>query len=454
MASTSFDFTEGSIPKKMMFFAVPIFLSNLLQSSYQFIDSLWIGNLLGSTALASVAISGPIIFTILSFIIGINNATLTVLSQHKGARDEEGLKESLNAFVVVLGCLSIVFGIVGYFLSGALLHLLNAPVNVFGLARSYLQINFIGIIFLFGYNFINTVLRALGNSKTPIRFVALAVILNAVLDPLLIRVVGLGIQGAAIATVLAQGTAFIYGLWYSIKKAGVPFQKPSKPKKKYFGMLFKLGVPSGFQMMSISAGSAAITGVVAHFGGSVLAGYGAASRMSNLIMLPATTLGQTVNSMSGQNIGANKWPRVTSIVKTGLVYIISVSLLIGILVFAFSGPLIRLFVQEPSTVHFGSVYLKVIAFFYLFLGINFILNNVVRAAGAMFQALALNIISFWILRFPLTFLFSKWVGPEGLAWGMGVSFIISSIVATLYFWKGRWREIKLLDDQKRKAAKN
>lgn len=443
--SSGYDFTQGSIPKKMVYFSVPIFLSNLLQASYQFIDSLWVGNLLGSTALAAIAISGPIIFTVLSFIIGINNATLTVLSQYKGANDQKGLEESLNAFVVVLGCLAIVFGILGYFISGDLLSILGAPKSIFNQAARYLQINFIGIIFLFGYNFINTILRALGNSKTPVRFVMLAVVLNAMLDPLFIRVVGLGIKGAAFATIISQGVAFLYGLWYSIKKANVPFKKPTLPKRKYFGMLFKLGVPSGFQMMSISAGTAAITSVVAHFGGHVLAGYGAASRITNLIMLPATTLGSTVNSMFGQNIGANKWGRVKTIALSGLVLIIVVSLSIGGLVFLFSSQLIHLFVNDQSTIHFGSIYLKIIAFFYIFLGINFILNNVVRAAGAMFQALALNIVSFWILRFPLTYLMSHWIGPEGIAVGMGISFVVSSIVATLYYWKGRWRDIRLIE---------
>lgn len=430
----------------MIYFAMPIFLSNLLQASYQFIDSLWVGNLLGSTALAAIAVSGPIIFTVLSFIIGINSATLTVLSQHKGANDQEGLEESLNAFVVVLGCLAIIFGFIGYFLSGDLLKLIGAPKNVISMANSYLRINFIGIIFLFGYNFINTILRALGNSKAPVRFVMLAVSLNAILDPLFIHVVGLGLQGAAIATILSQGSAFAYGLWYSINKAEVPFKRPSLPKKKYFSMLFKLGIPSGFQMMSISAGTAAITSVVAHFGAHVLAGYGAASRITNLIMLPATTLGSTVNSMSGQNIGAGKWLRVNVIAKSGLIIIIVVSLTIGGLVFLFSSQLIHLFVNDASTIHFGSIYLKIVSFFYMFLGINFILNNVVRAAGAMFQALALNIISFWILRFPLTLLISHWVGPEGIALGMGLSFIISSVVASLYYWKGHWREIRLIDE--------
>lgn len=215
MSNNQHDFTEGSITKKMIFFSAPIFLTNLLQTSYQLIDSLWVGNLLGANALGAIAVSGTVVFTILSFIIGINTAALTILSQHKGAKDEEGLKKSLNAFVVILGIMTVALGLFGFLMSESILQWMGTPDEILPLATTYLQINFIGIIFLFGYNFIATVLRALGDSKTPVRFVLLAVILNAIFDPVFIVVFDMGIAGAAYATIVSQGTAFVYGLLYS-----------------------------------------------------------------------------------------------------------------------------------------------------------------------------------------------------------------------------------------------
>ncbi|MFS8580821.1 MAG: MATE family efflux transporter, partial [Novibacillus thermophilus] len=314
----AFDFTTGSIPKKMVLFSVPLFLTNVLQTSYQFIDSLWVGNLLGAQALAAVALAGPVIFTVLSLMIGINGATLTVLSQHRGAGDEDGLKESLNAFAFVLGILSVALGIAGYVLAVPLLHFLGAPDNVHPLALTYLRLNFVGIPFLFGYNFVSTVLRALGDSKTPIRFVALAVLLNSVLDPVLIAGFRLDIVGAALATVLAQGLAFGYGLSYSIQKAGVPYTVPHLPQWRYLKVLFRLGIPSGLQMTVISGGNMAIVGVVARFGEDVLAGFGAAERIGSLIMIAPMALGSAVTSMAGQNIGADKWKRVADVAKNGV----------------------------------------------------------------------------------------------------------------------------------------
>ena len=174
------DFTNGNIVKQVWIFSLPIMLTNLLQVSYQFIDSLWVGNLLGATALGAIAVSGTVIFTILSFIIGINNATLTILSQQKGKQNEAGLKNYINAFIVVLTAMAALLGIIGFILSEKILTWLSTPPAMIPEATAYLQINFIGILFLFGYNFISTVLRALGDSKTPIRYVMIAVILNAV----------------------------------------------------------------------------------------------------------------------------------------------------------------------------------------------------------------------------------------------------------------------------------
>jgi len=297
------DFTDGNIFKQLFIFSAPIILTNLLQVSYQFIDSLWVGNLIGSDALGAVAISGTVIFTVLSFVIGLNNAALTILSQQKGRKNEEGLKRYLNAFVVMLSGMSIALGIIGFFMSESILRLLGTPDAMFDMAVSYLQINFIGMLFLFGYNFIGTVYRSVGDSKTPLYFVLIAVILNTILDPIFIYQFGWGIEGAAYATILSQAVAFGIGLYFTLRKGLVPFSKPYIPARQEVLDILKLGIPAGLQMSVISAGSMAIMSVIASFGPAVVAGYGAAQRLDSLIMLPAQALGVAVNSMAGQNIG-------------------------------------------------------------------------------------------------------------------------------------------------------
>lgn len=444
-SSNQMDFTEGQISKKMLLFSWPIFFANLLQTSYQFIDSIWVGNLIGSHALAAISISATVVFTILSFIIGVNGASLTVLSQYKGAKDEEGLKKALNTFVFVLGTMTIVLGIIGLMFAETILIWLGTPDTILPMAVSYLQLNFIGIVFLFGYNFIGTVLRAMGDSKTPIRFVIIAVILNTILDPLFISGFNMGIEGAALATIVSQGIAFLYGLIYSITKAGVPFTMPTIPEKSQFIALFRMGLPSGLSMMVISAGVMAIMSVVTTFGEEVVAGFGAAQRIDSLIMLPAMTLGSAVNSMAGQNIGAQKWDRVSLITKSGLFLIGTVTVIISSIAFIFAPTFIALFVNDESTIEYGARYLRLVAFFYPFLGINFVLNGIVRAAGAFVPILILNIISFWVLRYPLTYWFAVWLGEDGIALGMGVSFIISSLFASGYYMFGNWHKYAVVE---------
>ncbi|WP_174732475.1 MATE family efflux transporter [Mesobacillus harenae] len=441
------DFTEGSILKQMMVFSIPIILTNLLQVSYQFVDSLWVGNLLGANALGAIAVSGTVIFTVLSFIIGINNAALTILSQQKGKDNDDGLRRYLNAFVVLLTLMSITMGAAGYLFAEQILRFLQTPEVMIPDAVIYLKINFLGILFLFGYNFIGTVLRSLGDSRTPLKFVFAAVILNSVLDPIFIKTLDLGMHGAAYATIVSQGAAFLYGLFLILKKDLAPFSFPKLPGRQEVKTILELGIPSGLQMAVISAGVMAIMSVVNSFGSDVVAGFGAAQRLDSIIMLPAMALGTAVNSMAGQNIGASQWNRVHKIARYGVLFMLSIMLTLSLIIVLFAEYGISLFISDKQAVNFGSQYLQAIAFFYPFLGLNFILNGVVRAAGAMFQILVLNIISFWVLRYPLTFLFAKLFGDAGIAYGMGASFIVSSIVAYLYYRYGKWDQKELFAEK-------
>lgn len=423
-------------------------LANLLQVSYQFIDSLWVGNLIGANALGAVTISSTVIFTILSFILGINGAALTILSQQKGKQNEDGLRRYLNAFVVILSLLAIVLGIVGFFAAETILHRLGTPPAILHDATVYLQINFLGILFVFGYNFIGTVLRALGDSRTPLKFVFASVLLNAVLDPLFIAGFNLGIEGAAYATVLSQSIAFIYGMILILTRKLVPFAALSRPKVSEIKLILKLGIPAGLQMTVISAGIMAIMSVVNAFGEDVVAGFGAAQRLDSILMIPAQSLGLAVNSMAGQNIGANQWRRVHQIAGYGVLLNLGAMILIAFVVVAFAEWGITMFVNDEKAIQFGADYLRIISFLYPFLGINFVLNGVVRASGAMFQVLVLNIVSFWVLRYPLTYLFANLVGEQGIGYGIGVSFVISSLFSYAYYRFGKWKERDLFSEEK------
>lgn len=436
-------FTAGSIPRQLATFSFPILLANLLQASMQLINSLWVGNLLGSAAFGAVTVGTTVIIVVLAFVLGINNATLTIFAQLKGSNDQKRINSYLSAFVIILAVLSLIISVTGYVLTEPLLALMNTPASIASEAKAYLQISFIGTFLLVGYNFIGTALRAFGDSKTPLYFVLLATVLATVLDPLFIAGFDLGVAGAAYATVLAQSIAFIYSLFYlsgRFKKHSFRLQLLKWIETK---TILQLGLPSGIQMVVIYAGMTVILSLVNSLGESAVAGFGAAQRLDSIILLPAMALGTAVNAMAAQNIGAQKWGRVSQISKIGVIYNLAIMSAIAAVLFVCAEPLVKLFVRDQDSVSFGTSYLKTIACFYPFIGLNFILNGIVRGAGAMFQILVLNIISLWILRVPLAYWATSLYGDSGVALGIGLSFFISCLFSIAYYRWGGWKDKKL-----------
>lgn len=434
------DFTEGSIARKLCLFSFPIMLTNLLQAGTHLINSLWVGNLLGSTAFAAITVGTMVMTLVLAFVIGINNATLTIVAQLRGADDPDSTNAYLSTFVIILLALSLTIGLSGFFLADPILKLLNTPAAIADASRTYLRINFVGTFLLVGYNFIGTVLRAFGDSKTPFYFVLMATLLTAVLAPLFITVLDLGIAGAALALVLAQATAFAYSLIYLARRFPHHTFRLRPPKFVEVKTILELGVPSGIQMVVIYAGMTVILSLVNSLGADAVAGFGAAQRLDSIILLPALALGTAVNAMAAQNIGAKKWDRVQETSRIGLIYNTAVTLLIATLLFVWAEPLVKLFIRDEGAVSFGTDYLKTIAFFYPFIGLNFIFNGIVRGSGAMFQILVLNIISLWILRIPLAYFATAMIGERGVALGIGISFFLSFLFSYGYYRWGGWRD--------------
>lgn len=437
------NFTEGSISRKLYLFSFPILLASLLQAAMQLINGLWVGNLLGSAAFGAVTVGMTIMIVVLAFVLGVNNATLTIFAQLKGEGNQAAIYSYLSAFAIILTVLSIAIGASGYIFAEPLLALLNTPDSISAAANSYLTINFAGAFFLVGYNFIGTALRAFGDSKTPLYFVFLATLLTAIFSPLFIAGFNLGVAGAAYAIVLAQAIAFIYSLYYLAKRFKHHSFKLQLPKPKEAKTILELGIPSGIQMIVIYAGMTVILSLVNSLGADAVAGFGAAQRLDSIILLPAVALGTAVNAMAAQNIGAQRWRRVAQISKIGIIYNTVIMLAIATALFVWAEPLVRLFIQDEGSVSFGTSYLKTIAFFYPFIGLNFIFNGVVRGAGAMFQVLVLNIISLWVLRVPLAYWATSRYGDVGVALGIGMSFFISCMFSMAYYRWGRWRSKKL-----------
>lgn len=436
-------FTEGPIARQLGIFSLPIVVSNLLQVSIQLINGLWVGNLLGSEAFGAVTVGTILMMVVLAFVLGVNQATLAVFAQLRGRGDKGAIRAYLSAFVILLGLLSVVISFLSFIFVDAFLILLNTPTAIIDETRLYLQINFVGTLLLVGYNFVSTVLRAFGDSRTPLYFVLLATLLTTILSPLFIGGFQWGMAGAAAAIVAAQGAAFLYSLVYLARKFPRHGFRLRFPQWAEVHTILKLGVPLGAQMVVIHAGSTVILSLVNSLGADAVAGFGAAQRLDSLILLPAVALGTAVTAMAGQNIGVQQWSRVTRITRAGLIYNTIIMLLLASVLYIWAEPLIRLFIQDETSVVFGINYLQTIAFFYPFIGLNFVFNSVVRGAGAMLQVLMLNIISLWILRVPLAYWATSEFGDTGVALGVGFSFVLSSVFSFAYYQWGGWRAKRL-----------
>ncbi|QJD60956.1 MATE family efflux transporter [Pseudomonas sp. gcc21] len=434
------NFTEGSIARHLGRFSLPIVVTSLLQVSIQLINGLWVGNLLGSAAFGAVTVGTILMMVVLAFVMGLNQATLTIFAQLRGRGDAGAIRTYLSTFVIILMLLSALIGLAGYGFADVLLGLLNTPPAIIDEAQIYLQITFAGTLLLVGYNFISTVLRAFGDSRTPLYFVLLATGLITVLSPLFISVFQWGITGAALAFVTAQGGAFLYSLVHLARKFPGHGFRLQLPRWTEVQTILRLGVPSGLQMVVIHSGTTVILSLVNSLGAHAVAGFGAAQRLDHLILLPAVALGTAITAMAGQNIGAGQWPRITQITRAGILYTTSVMLLLATVLYIWAQPLVMLFIQDEASVDFGTRYLRTIAFFYPFIGLNFVFNSVVRGAGAMFAVLALNVISLWILRVPLAYGATALFGDNGVALGIGISFMISSLFSLGYYRWGGWRK--------------
>ena len=317
------DLTTGKEGKLIFQFAAPMLLGNIFQQLFSVVDSVVVGNFIGKEALAAVGASFPVIFMMISMIIGIVMGTTVVISQYFGAKDFAKVKRAIDTMYIFSTVAGIITTVAGLILAEPLLRLLGTPAEIMPQALQYLRIYFSGIIIFFGFNGTSAVLRGLGDSKTPLYFLIIATIANIILVLLFVAVFKWGIAGAAYATLLANGIAFGLAIYWlnkthkliRIAMTGLNFDR------EIFSQSIRIGLPTGIQQTLVAIGGMALLSIVNTFGTNVLAGYSVASRLDNLAMIPAMSFSQALSTFVGQNIGAKKIERI----RKGLISTIKMS---------------------------------------------------------------------------------------------------------------------------------
>ncbi|MDD2963467.1 MAG: MATE family efflux transporter [Bacteroidales bacterium] len=445
--------TEGNEGSLIFRFALPMLLGNVFMQIYSIVDSIVVGQFIGKEALAAVGASFPLIFALVSFVIGIGMGFSIAISQYFGARDFDRVARAIDTMWIFLAVSSVLLTGIGLLFSEKLLILIDIPNEVMPQAVSYLNINIIGFVVMFGYNGAAAVLRGLGDSKTPLYFLIISTFINIGLDLLFVLVLNMGVEGTAWATVIAQAGAFLSMAVYlnkTHKIIRINFRKYVFDKEIFLKSL-NIGLPTGFQQTFVSFGMVALLSIVNQFGTVAVAAYTVATRIDSFASMPAMNFAAALSTFVGQNLGAGKHERV----RTGLIATLKMTSIISIVVTLtavfFSDMMMRLFTSDPEIVSIGSDYLLIVSSFYLFFSTMFIISGVMRGAGDTLVPMFITLLSLWLVRIPVSWGLSRVIGIHGVWWGIPVAWFLGMVGAWLYYKTGKWKSKVIVKNQQEKS---
>ncbi len=441
MASSAILLTEGNIKKKIITFALPIFWGNLFQQLYNIVDALVIGNSVGGTALAAVSSTGPLIFLLVGFFGGLFTGVGVTISRYFGAKDEENIQKSVSTavgFGLIAGvCLSIV----GFFLSPLILRLTNTPPSVMGDAKIYVQTYFCGIIFLVLYNTASGIFQAIGDSKHPLYYLIISSILNVVLDIIFVIYLGLGVGGAAIATVIAQAVSVAFAFHrllrinaiYRVSIKNIHINWP------ILSQMLKIGLPAGMQNSIIAFANIFVQSNINTFDAAAMAGNGAYAKLEGFAFIPITSFSMALTTFVSQNIGANKPKRVREGARFGILTSLFLAELVGILFFIFAPFLISLFNTDPAIVAIGVRRAHICGLFYFLLSFSHSAAGILRGASKSIVPMIIMLLCWCLIRVTYITIITNYIPSISVIFAAyPITWFLSSLLFLLYYFKSPW----------------
>ncbi|HBH49238.1 MAG TPA: MATE family efflux transporter [Bacteroidales bacterium] len=436
------DLTQGKESKVILAFAAPMLVGNLFQQTYTIFDSIIVGRLIGDEALAAVGASFPIIFALISFVIGIATAGTIIISQYYGAKDFKKVQKAIDTIFVFIFFASLLIMVIGIGFGKKIFELTKLPEEVIPQATVYLRTIIMGTVLLFGFNGINSILRGVGDSKTPLYFQIAAALLNIILDYVFIKYFHMGIRGAALAYVIAHAVTFVSAAVYlnkTHKLVRINFIRFDF-SKEIFRHSLRIGLPSGLQQTFVALGMIALYRIVNDFGTDVVAAYSVAGRIDGLAMIPSMIFGQALSSFVGQNLGAGKTDRVRRGLIATLVYSIAVSFSVALIVIVFRKFFMGVFTETTEVIEIGAEYLIIVSSCYIIFSIMFALNGVMRGAGDTLIPMFITLFSLWVIRVPFAAILSKSMDEIGIWIAVPLAWSVGSLFSFIYYRTGNWKK--------------
>lgn len=433
MAVSQRSMTQGSIPKEMILFAIPIFISNLFQQLYNAADSLIVGNFLGSEALAAVSSSGNLILMLIGLFNGIAMGAGVVIARYFGAKDEERLRKAIHTDVAFGLIMSVMLTFIGIVFAPQILRLMKTPESVMPSSLAYFKVYFAGSLGLVMYNIFVGILQSLGDSKHPLYFLIASSIVNIILDYVLIAWFDMGVEAAAFATVLSQFiSAFL--CMRLLRKMDTSYRLKFSSIRIYKDLLseiLKNGIPSGIQNSITGIANVVVQSNINIFGAMAMAGCGAYSKIEGFAFLPIISFNLALTTFVGQNLGARLKDRARRGAKFGVVCCIILAEIIGLITVLFASPLVSLFDSTPEVLRFGIMRSQISGIFFFLLAFTHAISAVYRGQGKPMVPMAVMIICWCVIR--VTFLsvtgtlfhdirFVYWVYP--LTWFLSSLFFV------------------------------
>lgn len=441
----------GSVPKKLVVFAFPLLLANILQSFYNVVDMLVVGRIVGDTGLAAIGNASKLCYIINSICIGMTMGGAVLIAQYKGADDKKGQAESFQMLALLSLVSSLLVTIVSLATYQPLFKMLNVPADTYQDACGYMKIICCGTVFVFGYNAVCSVLKGLGDSKSPLYFVGIATIINVVLDIILVGPFGMGTAGAACATITAQGISFVISLFY-LKRHKIFFSMETQRKFMFqwdkLTAILKVGLPTAIQMVVVNTAYLLVTGMLNQFGTAVSAAFNVGLQINTFAGMPCWAIGQALTAMVGQCMGAGQVKRIRKVVKISLLMNVAVTLVVVISIQIFAKPLILLFGStSPEVVNDGVYYLRICCGFNsLIYAAMYTLDSFAIGVGAANVAMINALLDAVIVRLPMSWIlaFALNMGFPGIYYGQALSPVLPAIVGLLYFMSKKWERKTLI----------
>lgn len=436
------DMTEGSPSKLLIRFAIPMLIGNFFQQLYTLVDSIVVGKFVSDNALAAVGSVWAVNFLIISLTMGLAAGIGIIISQFFGAKDYVNVKKSFATATFLLFTISAIMGSLGAVFSYQLLELLNTPAKIIDDANIYLKILCYGIIGNAGYNGMAAVMRALGDSKTPLLFLSVSCLVNIVLVLLFVAVFGWGVPGAGIATIIAQAIAAVGSIIYGLKTMPL-LRMPLKDfriDRKIMKKCIKLGLPAALQNSFVAISTMVIQYVINRQGELVVAAATAAQRIEQVVLMPGMSLGLSVASYTGQNIGAARIDRVKKGFWSATRIIVIFSCIMTPLMYLFGGSVMRLFTDDPEISRIGSKAVRVTCMFYIPVGMIYVSRNLLSGAGDVKVPMIMGgseVLTRVIFANVLTAIPA--IGYMGIWWASGLNWFITGLIGCIFYAAGRWK---------------